>query len=197
MNLILASKSPYRAKMMKDAGLIFESINAEIDERDIEKPLRESDMPPPDIAEVIAIAKAENISSKNMGSLVVGSDQVLAFEGEMLHKPEDMEAARRRLLLLSGKKHQLHSAVALTQNGKLLWSHVETTIIQFRKLSPQFVGRHLASVGDKALTSVGAYQIEGEGIQLIEKIEGDFFSIIGLPLLPLLAELRRREILET
>lgn len=195
--LILASKSPYRAEMLKNAGLKIDCIGAKIDERFIEAPLREAEMPPNDIAEVLAMAKAEDVSSKNLGHLVIGSDQVLSFEGEMLHKPEDMEAARRRLLALSGKTHQLHSAVTLFQDGQSVWSHVETTVIHFRNLSPSFVGRHLASVGEKALTSVGAYQIEGEGIQLIEKIEGDFFSIIGLPLLPLLEELRRLKFLDT
>ncbi|MGB7335819.1 MAG: Maf-like protein [Salaquimonas sp.] len=191
MNLILASKSPYRAKIMRDAGLKFDVATSDIDERAIEAPLHESDMPPADIAEVLAIAKAEDVSGRNLGALVIGSDQVLAFEDEMLHKPENMEEARRRLLMLSGKTHQLHSAVVLYLESKLVWSHVETTSIKFRKLSPEFIGHHLAGVGEKALSSVGAYQIEGEGIQLIEKITGDFFSIIGLPLLPLLAELRR------
>ena len=145
----------------------------------------------------MALAKAEEVSSRKPGAFVIGSDQVLAFEGDMLHKPQDMEAARRRLLLLLGKKHFLYSAIALTKDSELLWSHVETTAIQFRKLTPEFIGRHLAAIGDKALTSVGAYQIEAEGIQLVEKIEGDFFSVIGMPILPLLAELRNRDIVES
>jgi septum formation protein len=195
MKLVLASKSPFRAQLLQNAGLEFAAEPARIDERSVEQPLVEADLPPADIAEILAIAKADDVSGRNPGALVIGSDQILAFEGEMLHKPEDMEAARRRLLALSGKAHQLHASVVLVQDGETKWSHVETATIRFRLLSPQFIGRHLASVGDKALSSVGAYQIEGEGVQLVEKIEGDFFTIMGLPLLPLLAEMRRMQVI--
>lgn len=195
--LILASRSPFRAAILKNAGLAFDIEAADIDERAVEAPLQDSGMASADIAEILAMAKAEDVSERFPEAVVIGSDQVLAFEGEQLHKPSTMEDARRRLLALSGKEHELHSAVVLVREGSVLWSHVETTTIRFRKLSPQFVGHHLASVGEKALSSVGAYQIEGEGIQLIEKIDGDFFSIIGMPLLPLLAELRRMNILES
>ena len=194
MKLVLASKSPFRAQLLQNAGLEFAAEPARIDERSVEQPLVEADLPPADIAEILAIAKADDVSGRNPGALVIGSDQILAFEGEMLHKPEDMEAARRRLLALSGKSHQLHASVVLVQDGETKWSHVETATIRFRLLSPEFIGRHLASVGDKALSSVGAYQIEGEGVQLVEKIEGDFFTIMGLPLLPLLAEMRRMQV---
>jgi septum formation protein len=102
-----------------------------------------------------------------------------------------MEGARRHLLALSGKTHQLNSAAVLVRNGEVLWRHVGIANLTMRKLEPAFIGRHLARVGDKALSSVGAYQIEGEGIQLFEKVEGDYFTIVGLPLLPLLSELRR------
>ena len=183
--------------MMKNAGLVFDVEAADIDERAVEAPLQASGMAPADIAEILAIAKAENVSVRYPDALVIGSDQVLAFEGEQLHKPSTMEEARRRLLALSGKSHELHSAIVLVKAGSVQWSHMETAIIRFKKLTPQFVGRHLASVGEKALSSVGAYQIEGEGIQLVDKIDGDFFSIIGMPLLPLLAELRHMNILES
>jgi len=195
--LILASKSPFRATLLKNAGLEFRAEAASIDERSVETPLLEAGLPPGDIAEVLALAKAEDISSKHPGGLIIGSDQTLSFEDEMLHKPEDMEAARRRLLAFSGKTHHLNSAVVLVRDGTLLWSHVETSSITFRTLTPQFIGRHLANVGEMALSSVGAYQIEGEGVQLFEKVEGDFFSIMGLPLLPLLKELRSLGVLES
>ncbi len=117
-------------------------------------------------------------------ALVIGSDQTLSLGDEIFHKPVDMEAARRHLLALSGRTHQLNSAVALVRNGETLWSHVAVARLTMRKLEPAFIGRYLARVGDKALSSVGAYQIEGEGIQLFEKIEGDYFTIVGLPLLP-------------
>ena len=197
MDLILASKSPFRAKLLENAGLKFSTEPAHIDERSVEQPLLEADLPPPDIAEVLALAKAGDVSERSPGQLVIGSDQILAFEGEMLHKPEDMEEARRRLLALSGKSHQLHTAVVLVLDGETRWTHVETATITFRALSPEFVGRHLASVGEIALSSVGAYQVEGEGVQLMEKIEGDLFTVMGLPLLQLLAELRRMAIIES
>ncbi len=195
-NLILASKSPYRASMLKNAGLEFDAITAGIDERAVEAPLADSNMSLADIAEILAIAKAQDVSSRFSERIIIGSDQVMEFEGQQLHKPADMEEARRRLLALSGKKHELHSAVVLVQNSEMLWSHVETTTIIFRSLTPEFIGHHLADVGEVALTSVGAYQIEGRGIQLIENIKGDFFSIIGMPLLPLLKQLRSMNILE-
>ncbi|TIV90116.1 MAG: septum formation inhibitor Maf, partial [Mesorhizobium sp.] len=120
--------------------------------------------------------------------LVLGCDQTLSLGDEVFHKPADMEGARRHLLALSGKTHQLNSAAVLCRDGEVLWRHVGVASLTMRKLDPAFVGRHLARVGAKALGSVGAYQIEGEGIQLFEKIEGDYFTIVGLPLLALLKE---------
>lgn len=197
MNLVLASKSPFRATLLRNAGLAFSAEPANIDERAVEQPLVEAELPPVDIAEILAIAKADDVSSRKPGALVMGSDQILAFEGEMLHKPKDMEEARRRLLALSGKTHQLHASIVLVKDGQTLWTHVETATITFRTLSPEFIGRHLASVGEIALTSVGAYQVEGKGVQLMQKIDGDLFTIMGLPLLPLLAELRRMGVIES
>ena len=196
MTLILASASPFRAIMLQNAGIEFEAVAARIDERAVEQPLLEADLPPGDIAEVLAIAKAEEVSARKTGALVIGSDQVLSLGGEILHKVEDMEGARRRLLQLSGKTHHLDSAIALVRDGEVLWSHVERAAITMRNLSPEFVGRHLAEAGETVLSSVGAYQIEGVGVQLFEKIEGDFFTIMGLPLLALLGELRRQNVLE-
>lgn len=196
MNLVLASASTFRSALLNNAGLEFEAVAAKIDERAVEQPLLEAGLPPADIAEVLAIAKAEDVSARNTGALVIGSDQVLSLDGEILHKVADMEGARRRLLQLSAKTHHLDSAIALVRDGEVLWSHVERAALTMRSLSPEFVGRHLAEAGDTILSSVGAYQIEGVGIQLFEKIDGDLFTIMGLPLLPLLAELRRQAALE-
>lgn len=182
--------------MLENAGLVVECEASRLNERDLEAPLLKSGATPADIAEVLAIAKAENVAARHTGAVVIGCDQTLSLEGKVLHKPSDMEAARRRLLQLSGKEHQLHSAISLVRDGDTLWSHTETASIAFRALSPGFIGRHLADVGDIALTSVGAYQIEGKGIQLFERIDGDFFTIMGLPLLPLLAQLRSLGVLE-
>ena len=194
--IILASKSQYRAELLTNAGVAFSAESANIDEREVEAPLIEAEMGGADVAEVLAIAKAMDVSGRNPDAYVIGSDQTLSFEGELLHKPKDMAEARQRLLDLSGKSHELNSSVAIIRNGAHIWTYTETSIITFRQLDPGFVGRHVAEVGDKILSSVGAYQIEGKGVQLFEKIKGDFFSIMGLPLLPLLAELRRLELLD-
>lgn len=191
MSIILASKSPFRATLLKNAGIEFSARSAEIDERAVEAPLYDSGATPEDVALVLAEAKALDVSEKNPEGLVIGSDQTLSLGDEVLHKPEDMEAARRQLLRLSGQTHHLNSAVVLARNGQTLWRHVSVARMTLRKLDPGFIGRHLARVGPIALQSVGAYQYEGEGVQLFEKVEGDYFTIVGLPLLPLLAELRR------
>lgn len=190
LEIILASQSKYRAELLKNAGIKFIQQSAEIDERAIEQPLLETSMNAADIAEILAIAKATDVSDKYTNSWVIGSDQTLSLDGELLHKPKDMEEARQRLLKLSGRTHELNSAVAIVKNGEVVWSIVDKSVITFRQLTPKFIGQHLADVGDVVQSSVGAYQIEGKGVQLFEKIEGDFFSIMGLPLLPLLAQLR-------
>lgn len=189
--LILASGSPHRKALLANAGIDFEAVPAAIDERAVEAPLRDSGVTPEDVALVLAEAKADNVSARYPAALVLGCDQTLSLGDEVLHKPADMEAARRQLLRLSGQSHRLNSALVLMRGGETLWRHVSVATLDMRDLQPAFVGRYLASVGNKALTSVGAYQIEGAGIQLLERIEGDFFTIVGLPLLPLLSELRR------
>jgi septum formation protein len=189
--IVLASASPFRRALLSNAGVDFVSIPPEIDERAVEAPLKDSGATPEDVALVLATAKAREVSERSPGSLVIGSDQTLSVGDEVLHKAADMDAARRRLLALSGKTHQLSSAVAIVRDDATLWSHVGVAHLTMRELSPAFIGRYLAKAGDQALSSVGAYQIEGQGIQLFEKIEGDYFTIVGLPLLPLLAELRK------
>jgi nucleoside triphosphate pyrophosphatase len=189
--LILASASPFRKALLANAGLDFISERPDIDERAVEAPLKRSGVGPEDVAMILATAKADDVSGNNPGALVIGSDQTLSLGDEVFHKPPEMEAARRHLLRLSGKTHQLNSAVALVRDGEMLWSHVGVAQLTMRHLGPAFIGRYLARVGDRALSSVGAYQVEGAGIQLFEKIEGDYFTIVGLPLLPLLAELRK------
>ncbi|RUV16091.1 MULTISPECIES: Maf-like protein [unclassified Mesorhizobium] len=188
--LILASGSPFRKAMLVNAGVDVEAVPADVDERALEGPLQDSGVSPEDVALVLAEAKATEVSERRPGALVLGCDQTLSLGDEVFHKPADREGARRHLLALSGRTHQLNSAAVLVRDGEVLWRHVGIASMTMRKLDPAFIGRHLARVGAKALSSVGAYQIEGEGIQLFEKIEGDHFTIVGLPLLPLLAELR-------
>lgn len=192
---ILASTSPFRRDMLTNAGLDFEVARPEINERIVEESVKDSGLAPAEIATILAEAKAVDVSERHPGRIVIGCDQILSLDEDVLHKPEDMEAARRRLLVLSGKTHELHSAVVAARDGAAIWRHVSTARMTMRKLDPAFVGQHLARVGDKALSSVGAYQIEGEGIQLFDRIEGSHFTIVGLPLLPLLAFLREQGVI--
>jgi len=186
--LVLASASPFRRALLENAGLHFDVEPAQIDERAVEEPL--GDLSPEDVASVLAEAKAQDVSGRNPGAIIIGSDQTLSLAGEIYHKAANMDEARRRLLALSGRTHELSSAVALVKDGETIWRHMSVARMTMRDLDPAFIGRHLSNVGGKALSSVGAYQFESEGIQLFERIDGDYFTIIGLPLLPLLAQLR-------
>lgn len=194
--IVLASGSPFRRKMLEDAGLEIEVEKPQIDERAVEAAVANSGVGPEDLALILAEAKALEVSQDRPGALVIGTDQTLSLGDEVLHKPRDMEEARRRLLALSGRTHQLNSAVVLMRDGEVLWRHVGIARLTMRELDPGFIGRHLSHVGEKALSSVGAYQIEGEGIQLFEMIEGDHFTIVGMPLLPLLAKLREMQAID-
>ncbi len=195
--LILASSSKIRARLLEAAGLAFIVEPPGLNEAAMREAIGgEATLDPQDIAEVLARAKAEAVSDLAPQAFVIGADQVLAFGGRILAKPDNMDAARKELLDLSGKSHTLHSAVALASKGGTVWAHSESSTLTMRKLSPQFIGRYLAAAGEEVLSSVGAYQLEGLGIQLFEKIDGDYFSILGLPLLPLLDALRREGAIE-
>lgn len=189
--IILASASPFRLAMLRNAGIETEANPSRIDERAVEEAVGDAAISPENLAWILAEAKAEEVSERFPGALVIGSDQTLSLGDEVLHKAADMEEARRRLLRLSGRTHHLNSAVVLARDGKALWGHVSVANMTMRKLDPAYIGRYLSRVGDQVLRSVGVYQIEGEGIQLFDSIEGDHFTIVGMPLLPLVAELRR------
>lgn len=195
--IVLATKSTARIALLQQAGVSFTTDAADIDERAAEAPLVEAGAPPDDIAAVLAEAKALAVSERHPGAFVIGADQVLGFEGERWTKPADMAAARRQLLALRGKTHTLHSALAAAVDGETVWRANVPAYLTMRDYSPEFIGRYLAAVGEAALQSVGAYQLEGRGIQLFDRIDGDFFTILGLPLLPLLAELRERGLIDT
>ncbi len=156
----------------------------------------ERSLDPHDIAEVLARAKAEAVSDLAAKAYVIGGDQVLELDGAVLSKPDSMEAARSQLLDLRGKTHTLHTSVAVATNGEAIWAETAIASLTMRKLSPEFIGRYLAAAGEEVLGSVGAYQLEGLGVQLFEKIDGDYFSILGLPLIPLLDTLRREGVIE-
>ncbi|MGJ7042556.1 septum formation protein [Shinella sp. BE166] len=188
--LILASQSPFRRMLMENAGLAFETRAAEIDERAVEAALAVRNPTPPQVAEALAIEKAQDVARRCPGSLVIGSDQTLSLDGRVFHKPADMAEAKSHLTAMSRRTHALNCGIALVRNGQTLWSHVSIAHLTMRPLSASFIDRHLARVGERVLASVGAYQLEGEGVQLFERIDGDYFTILGLPLLPLLAKLR-------
>lgn len=190
--IILASGSRHRQALLDAAGIEFESVSPEVDERAVEAALGPETAGGELVASILAQAKATEVSDRFPDALVIGADQTLALGDRLFHKPKDIEEARRNLLELRGRTHQLFSAVCLAQNGEIIWEHVSSIDMTMRDFDPGFAGRYLARIGEKALASVGVYQIEGVGIQLFEKIEGDVFAIVGLPMLPLLEELRRR-----
>lgn len=190
--LILATASKIRAQLLEAAGLAFIVEPSGLDEGAMRQAVSgEKSLEPYDVAELLARAKAEAVSDVAKSAFVVGGDQVLAIQDRILAKPGSMEDARKQLLELSGKAHTLHTSVVVAKDGEAIWAHTEAATLVMRKLTPQFVGRYLAAAGEAVLSSVGAYQIESIGIQLFERIEGDYFSILGLPLLPLLDTLRR------
>lgn len=195
--LILASGSKTRARILQNAGLDFKAIPPDLDEAAMRAAMgEESELDPSDVAELLARAKAEAISNLAREAIVIGGDQVLAMEGRLFGKPQSMADARHRLLELSGKTHQLHTAIAVARDAETIWAHIDVVTLTMRRLSPEFIGRYLAESGETVLGSVGAYQIESLGVQLFERIDGDFYSILGVPLLRLLDALRREGAIE-
>lgn len=188
--LVLASTSPFRRRMLEAAGLSFRVAAPEVDEGAIKQRLAPERVSPAAVAEALACAKAEVVSARLPDALVIGADQVLALGEEMLSKPRDLAEARRQLERLRGRTHNLFTAAALALRGKSLWAHVDTATLVMRAFSDGFLQRYLAEEGEGLCRMVGAYEIEGRGIQLFDRVEGDTFGIVGLPLLPLLAELR-------
>jgi septum formation protein len=181
--------------MLEAAGLSFRVVSPEVDEAATKHRLAATSAKPaspPAVAEILARTKAEAVSTRLPEALVIGADQVLAVGSEMLSKPKDLTAARRQLEHLRGNTHNLFTAVALAERGKSDWAHVDTATLAMRAFSDRFLERYLADEGEGLCRMVGAYEIEGPGIQLFEQVEGDTFGIVGLPLLPLLAELRAR-----
>jgi septum formation protein len=195
VELVLASASPFRRRMLEAAGLPFRVVPAEVDESAVRQRITTPDLAR--VADTLAQAKAVAVSKAHPDTLVIGADQVLAFGDQLFNKPKDLHEARAQLKSLRGHAHHLHAAAALAQAGKVLWSHTETARLVMRSFSDAFLDRYLAEMGGRACQTVGAYEIEGRGIQLFERIEGDSFTIIGLPLLPLLAELRARGAIAT
>lgn len=188
--LILASRSPTRKALLDKAGLRFAAIPADLDERSVETEAIAAGADGRDIALLLAKRKAEAVSALHPGEIVIGADQILALGLEILHKPGTLEDARAQLARLRGKTHRLHAAVTLVRDGTLLWSDVQTAELTIREFAEDEIEAVLALEGEELLHSVGAYRLEGPSIRLFETVSGDYFTILGLPLLPLLAALR-------
>jgi septum formation protein len=197
--LLLASASPYRRKMLEAAGLTFDVVVAGVDEPSLKQAFahRSPKATAAEVAQALASAKAEAVSARYPKAIVIGADQVLALGDELLDKPGNPDAARAQLARLRGKTHRLVSAVTIASGGKADWSHVNEAVMTMRAFSDAFLDRYVAAAGPRIAGIVGAYEIEGRGVQLFERVDGDTFTIIGLPLIPLLAELRSRGVIET
>jgi septum formation protein len=191
--LILASQSLARRQLLANAGITFDAMPADIDERGIQQ--KSGLTAPGEIAALLAEQKAAFISLRHPGRYVLGADQTLALGERMFSKPVGREQAAEQLAALAGRTHELHSALAVVCDGATLFSNVSVAHMTMRKLDDAAINAYLDAVGDKVTTSVGAYQLEGLGVHLFELIEGDHFTILGLPLLPLLSFLRGEEMI--
>jgi septum formation protein len=187
--LILASQSKSRQVLLKAAGVPFDAIAADIDERGIQAGFGLKD--PAAIAALLAKSKALHVAAGNAGRAVVGADQTLALNDRLFNKPAGRAQAASQLRELAGKTHELHSAIAVVRDEKILFEHVSVARMTMRPMNEKAIERYLDAAGDAVTSSVGAYQLEGLGVHLFERIEGDHFTILGLPLLPLLGSLRK------
>jgi septum formation protein len=193
--LILASASAARFGLLVSAGIPVEKRPANIDERAAEAALSAGSATPAGVAMALAAEKARAVSRQHPGRLVLGADQTLSCEGRRFSKPASPGAAREQLLALSGRMHALISAQALARDGVVIWTDAGTAQITMRTLSTDMLDRYLSAAGDKVMTSVGAYQLEGLGIHLMQDVQGDHATILGLPLLPLFRQLRELGVL--
>jgi septum formation protein len=193
VSLILASASFSRKSLLTAAGVIFTADPADLDEAGLMAGLKDAGAE--GMAGTLAEQKALTVSRRHSGKLVLGGDSVIAFEGEYLSKCASLDQARALLARLSGKTHLLVSAAALARDGALLWTHASPCRMTMRELSPQFLDDYLAREGEAILSSVGCYHFEGRGAQLFARVDGDYFSVLGLPLLPVLARLRMEGVL--
>lgn len=191
MRVILASGSYIRRKLMEDAGLEFEVISKPVDEAAIKDSMLAECARLQDIADALAEAKSLRVSRIESG-LVIGADQIMVMDGQLFDKPKDINEAQERLKLMRGKTHYLIGAVVISENGVPVWRHLSKTKLTMREFSDEFLEDYLKAEGDLVTKSVGAYRFEGLGAQLFSDVEGDFFSILGLSLLPVMDYLRIR-----
>lgn len=194
-DLILASSSSVRARLLREAGLSFETHPARVDEDAIKQAMLGEGAKPRDIADTLAELKATRISSRYPNAMVIGADQILVCEDKLFSKPRDMNEARGHLETLSGKRHDLVTAAVIARAGSVIWRRVDIVKLTVRDLSPAFISDYLERAGEDALESVGCYRLEGLGVQLFQKIDGDYFTILGLPLLAILDFLRLHKVI--
>ncbi len=197
VTIVLASKSRSRAAVLAGAGVAFEAEDSGVDEAALKTGLLAGGASPRDVAERLGEAKALAVSARRPDDLVVGADQTLDLAGALYDKPADLAEARAHLTTLRGREHALHGGIVAAERGEVVWRTTETSRLWMRDFSDAFLDGYLARGGTDLLASVGGYQLEGEGAQLFERIEGDYFAILGLPLLPLLGFLRHRGAIPT
>lgn len=194
--IILASGSLIRRQILDGAGLDYSVITSRVDEDAIKAAMLESNSKPRDIADALAEAKAVKVSRSNDG-FVIGADQVMVMDRKLYDKPKNMAEARERLLSMRDKTHFLIGAVVICESGLPVWRHMSKTSLHVRNFSEKFLDEYLDAEGEDILSSVGAYKFEGRGAQLFSKVDGDFFSILGLSLLPVLDYLRIRGVISS
>jgi len=194
MRLTLASQSAARRKLLADVGLTFDAVPSHVDEDSLKAGLLARGRSPSEIALALAEAKAVDVSRHTPG-LVIGADQTLDFKGWLYDKPRDLDELRTHLTAFRGNPHHLHAAVALAEGGVIVWRTIETATLHVREFSDDFLDAYLEREGAAVLGCVGGYRIEGEGLQLFERIKGDYFTILGLPMLGLMDELRTQGLL--
>lgn len=195
-DIVLASTSQARRRLLLAAGISFEAVAPEVDEGAVKLEHRQAGGDSRELAPQLAKAKAIAVAERRPDALVIGADQVLWMDGEAFDKPSSTRSAREQLLRLRGRTHVLHTAVACASGSDIVWSHVESPQLTMRTFSPESLDRYLEMEGSAVMDSVGGYKIEGRGIQLFSQFAGDYFAVLGLPLLPLLDFLRSRGLLE-
>ncbi len=197
MTLVLASASAIRRSLLENAGLVLVVDAADVDETAIKQRLVAQRVPTQGAAVELAAAKAKAVAARHPGKLVIGADQILEHGGKWFDKPADRSAAAAQLATLAGSSHTLVSAAVVIEDGAEVWRTAQSVTLHMRPLSPAYIDSYLDRVGNAALTSVGGYQLEGLGAQLFTRVDGDYFTVLGLPLLPLLGYLRQRVAVES
>ena len=195
MSIVLASASAVRANLLRNAGVEVTVEAARVDEAAVKAALLAEGAPPRDVADKLAELKALRVGTRHGSALVLGADQVLVHRGEILDKPTSLAQARAHLRRLRGERHELVCAAVVVLQGAPVWRHIGAARLTMRPFSDDFVDRYLGNIGEQALTSVGAYHLEGLGAQLFARVDGDYFTVLGLPLLEILGFLRARGVL--